>query len=127
MNINPYILLAVGSFFAALYAAVIIFGWARTRRNRRVIRETRGISVVPTLILDDTIKDCPDCVTTVSLTANNFIDAEGQKIDMNQYTPFVAVGQSADLPNVVDGDLILKDKSGRVKYVFTLPDISKFK
>lgn len=127
MNINPYILLGIGSLFALLYASVITFGWARTRRNRRKIQQSQGMSEVSTWILDESIADAPKYIKTVSLTNNSFVDAEGVAIDVSQYIPYIAIGQSKEYPQIQSGDLVLKDKDGVVRYIFEVPDLSCYR
>lgn len=127
MSINPYILLGIGSAFALLYAYVIIFGWAATRRNRRVIQQARAITEVPVWILDESLKNVPVNIKTVSLSNNKFGDSDGTPIDVASYHPFVAIGRSAEYPNIQNGDLVLKDAAGNVKYVFSVPDIRDYR
>lgn len=127
MTINQYILLCLGSFFALLYAVVITFGWALTRRNRRIIQQTNGRSRVPTMILDCSINDVPASVETISLTKNKFIDSDGTAINTADYEPYIAIGSSKEFPYINNGDLILKDKSGEIRYVFALPDIKRYR
>lgn len=127
MNINPYILLGIGSTFALLYAAVIIIGWARTRRNRREIRTKMGISEVPTVLLDKSIENAPETVRTFSLENNVFEDNSGKPIDIHDYRIYVAVGTSPEYPDISNGNLLFMDTDGIIRYVFELPDIELFR
>lgn len=127
MEINPYILLGIGCFFALLYAAVIIFGWARTRHNRRILQDQRGMTMVPTMILDSNVKNAPSEVRCVSLTANTFLDTSGNPIDIDAFSPYVAIGESDQYPGVKSGNLLLKDKDGGIRYVFEIPDLSDYR
>lgn len=121
MTINPFILLGIGSFFALLYAMVIIFGWARTRHNRKILQNGIGLSTVPTMVLDSTISNAPTTATIFSLENNTFLDNGGKPIDMASFNCYIAVGVSPEYPGIKDGDLILIDNKGSVKHVFTLP------
>lgn len=127
MNINPYILLGIGTAFALLYACVIIFGWARTRANRRRIQQQKGIDMVPTWVLDPTITTAPRHIKTISLTNNTFVDAEGHNIDPLAYATCIAIGESPDYPQIQNGDLIFKDAHGNIRYVFTIPSLTDFR
>lgn len=127
MDINPYILLGIGVTFGLLYAITIILGWAITRRNRRILQEEQGISRVPTWILDNTIKDAPKMSETVSLTENLFKDADGQAINVEDYKPFIAIGESDEYPDVKNGNLVLKDTDSSIKYIFTVPDLKQYR
>lgn len=127
MTINPFILLGIGSIFAFLYATVIIIGSACTRRNRHKIQKASGISIVKTIVLDKRIPDAPSHVRTVSLINNTFTDEKGKQINMSSMDACIAIGESEKYPGVKNGDLILFDKSGNMKYCFTLPDIRSFR
>lgn len=127
MAINPDILLGIGGSFALLYACVIIFGWAMTRRNRRIVRRTEGTSRVATLVLDPSVTEVPQYIDTVSLANNQFVDPDGKSIDIGRYTPYIAVGESSEYPAVKSGDLILVDDTGHIAYSFTVPDLSNLR
>lgn len=127
MNNLPLILLTVGSIFALLYAATIIIGWAHTRRNRRQILKAQGLSRVPVMLLDPTIQNPPTEVVTFSLTDNQFVDNQDRPIDMTQYQPFIAVGESPSYPQIHHGNLLLKDATGTIRYIFQLPDLSQYR
>lgn len=127
MNINSYIFLGIGLLFATLYAVVIITGWAKTRTNRRALQRLYGISIVPTLVFDTSIINPPSVIKTISLKNNYFIDQEGSPIDVNSYSPYIAIGESIDNPGIRNGNLILKDKEGNIKYVFVVPDLDNYR
>lgn len=124
MSINPYILLGIGSAFALLYALVITIGWARTRHNRRSLQHSLGLSLVPTLQVGPVEHEVPKFVHTFSLTNNTFLDADGHPVDVSRYSAFVAVGRA---PGIDEGDLLLKDDSGQLRYVFSLPDLRLYR
>lgn len=127
MSINPYILLGIGSAFALLYGLTITIGWAITRRNRRLIHKATGISRIPLLSPGSNIKAAPQYVETFSLTANDFYDTKGDRIDVTKYQPYIAAGESAEYPDIKSGDLVLMDSDHRVKYVFHLPSLTNYR
>lgn len=127
MNINPYILLSIGVTFALLYAFTITIGWWRTRINRRLLQKTRGVSLVRTLRLDKTIRNVPDMVETISLENNEFVDANGYQIIQEHYEAYIAVGESEEYPGISNGDLLFIDSSGNIKYVFTVPNLKRYR
>lgn len=127
MNINPNILLGIGLFFALLYACVITFGWVKTRRNRHHLQLDKATSLISTLVLDSTIENPPQKVRTISLPNNLFIDSEGRQINIQAYTPYIAVGESDRFPHIQNGDLILKDNNGDISYVFSIPNLKDYR
>lgn len=127
MNINPYILLSIGSFFALLYACVITFGWRLTGRNRRTLQRDNGICRVPALILDPNIKNPPEYIETVSLSNNSFVDLDGNPINVDSFEASIAIGESSRFPGIKSGDLILKDSDRKICYVFSVPDLTDYR
>lgn len=127
MNINPFILLGIGSFFGLLYAGVIIFGWARTRRNRRILQRQEATCILPTWVLDPSMINPPTSVEAVSLSANHFVDSNGQPIDVSNYSPYIALGESDRFPQIHSGNLVFKDRDGRVCYVFSVVNLANYR
>lgn len=126
MTINPYILLGIGSFFALLYAAVIIIGWAATCRNRKVIFSGDTV-MLPTIILDPTLKNAPGRAKALSLKSNTYLGTDGTEIDFNALTPYVAIGHSTEHPNIKQGNLILVDSEGKWQAVINTPSLINYR
>lgn len=124
--INSYVLLMIGLVFAFAYAIIIIFGWRKTRYNRRHIQQ-EGETFLPTLVLDKSIKNTPAVVRCLSLSLNTFIDNKSNKIDVEKYEAKIAVGQSDKYPGIEDGDLLLLDSDGKIVYVFTVPNLKNLR
>lgn len=127
MNINPYILLGIGSLFALAYAMLIIFGWQRTRRNRRILRSAYGISRLQEWDIASWSARDAWC-DTISLENNYFEDTDGKIVNPADYDVYIAVGTSEEYPTILAGDILMLDKKrGAVKYVFTAPDVRNFR
>lgn len=123
MNINPYILLGIGLFFGLLYAMAIIFGWAKTRTNRRIIQELLATSEIQ---LYPPVEGCSG-IKTISLDANKFVDGNGDAINISDYKTYLASGKIVELPQVKKGDLLLFDKNGKFCYAFEIPDLKDYR
>lgn len=128
MNVSPILLLTLGIIFATLYGLIITFGWARTRINRHIIQYEKGISVLPTLILNSRKKNVPQRMKTVSILRNNFLDHDGLPIDLSKIDAYVAVGSSKKYPNIKNGNLVFLDKkNGKILYAFDVPNLRHFR
>lgn len=127
MTIDPYILLGVGSFFAALYAAVIVVGWARTRHNRRVLQNEEGCSVIHGYSLKE---NCPNpriSLRSISLSNNIFRDSSGADINPDEFQAYIATDTSPEFPDIKTGNLLFVNSAGRICYVFDVPDLHHYR
>lgn len=126
MNIPPVLLLSVGGTFALSYALFITIGWAITRRNRKKYQIEKGIKEIPVYNLSTSSVEA-GMKKSVSLIHNSFLDTEGNAIEVNYYSPFIAIGSSYKYPTISEGDLIFIDKDGEIKYAFEIPDLSDYR
>lgn len=123
-----YILLSIGSLFAVLYALVITVGWRKTRRNRRMIQIASGVWRIPVYNLESNEPSIGKTAKCVSLTANQFEDEEGRRIDTDLYDPYIAEGKSPSYPQVKAGNLMLFEKGTRnLKYIFEIPQLKDYR
>lgn len=128
MNIPPVLLLCIGATFALAYAMIIIFGWAKTRKNRRVYQKAEAISILPVLRFDKTIKDSPSSVECVSIENNIFTDPKGEMLNPEDFKILVALGNSPENQNIKNGDILFLSKgTNKIEYVFTVPDLRKYR
>lgn len=58
-----------------------------------------------------------------SIYTNFFIDNNRQKLDVNNYRPFIVKGNSMSLSGIYDGDLVLTNRNFNLDYDIILPDI----
>ena len=127
MNITPYIFLCVGSIFTLLYAFVTIFGWSKTRKNRRLFQNNGYISELNLYNIESgTVSN--QTYKTFSLQANHFFSAEGDLIDVSKFNTYIAEGESSTYPGIKSGDLIFLNKNTKeITYAFTLPNLSNYR
>ena len=127
MNISPILLLTIGSTFALLYALIITFGWAVTRKNRKTYHDAVGYSEVELIDLDS-FKPLGRKIKTVSLQNNFFLSTTQQPIDWKNYNCYIIEKPSPRHPQLQKGDLILTDPStNKIKYAFKIPDLKDFR
>lgn len=127
-DINPLILLGVGMVFSLLYAAVILFGWARTRRARRAIQAGADIQLLPVYLLDKNEPAPQKRAKCISLATNHFVDSQGYSINLSDYDPYIAGSESPAYPSIRCGNLLLLDKeTHRIKYAFPLPSVRHYR
>lgn len=120
--INPYILLAIGIFFALLYASVIIVGWSITRRGRNVLRSEVGTTQIPLINLEsDTVLS--STMTSISISANKFTDAAGKPLNPTDFDAYIVGSTSPTYPAIARGDLIFCAIGTTTPlHAFTLPN-----
>lgn len=58
-----------------------------------------------------------------SIYTNFFVDNEGNRIDVNNYRPFIVKGNSMSLSGIYDGDLILTSRNFKLDKGLFFPDI----
>ena len=128
MNIPPLLLLIVGIIFGTAYAAIITFGWAKTRKNRKKVQEELGITRIPIWDLTTYHAITEVYVKSVSLNNNIFLNKCGERLNPLDYNVYIAKNSSASYPAVKEGDLIFIDKDDyKIKYAFTIPNLKVYR
>lgn len=126
-SINPYILLAIGSVFALLYALVIIFGWSKTRHCRRILIRAKATSQIPLLNLD-TGSVLSSTINAISITTNKFTDADGNLLSPSDFDIYIAASVSDKYPAINPGDLIFCAKDTTTPlHAFSIPDLRLYR
>lgn len=110
-----------------LYAAVITFGWARTRRNRRIL-QSAAISQFPVFDVERWEKNPGRVVHALSLTTNKFLSASGDELSPSDYDVYIAEGESAAHPDISAGDLLFFAKGTLdLQQIFSIPELSAYR
>lgn len=128
MNVPPILLLCLGCTFALLYGALITLGWARTRRNRRIIQTDGGFTMLPLYDVDAGSFLEGQSAGCVSLTRNQFTAPDGTPLDPSAFIPCIAAYSSENIPAIKAGDLLLLDPTtNRPLYAFPLPSLASLR
>ena len=128
MNVPPLMLLLLGSFFALLYGFVITFGWALTRRNRKIYQKEMGIQEIPLYDILKREKIEGKFKKCISLSYNQFLSPNNEIICISEYNAYIATGKSSEFPQISEGNLILLDKVTReIKFCFDIPDLEDYR